>query len=297
MIASPAAYSPVQNPAAALERRNLVLQRMQRPGPDHHRASCATPSARRCRPRNRDPARRRRSARRPTSPPGSRTSSSTATGAGTPSAAASRSAPRSTSSSRRRPSRRSPGGSAASARAPRWSRSTTTPAASARWSAARTSSSGRSTSPRRAAASRARRSSRSPWSRRSRRASRPGRTFVSAPKTLEGPRGDVQGRELRGPLRRRRPRWRPPRPSSDNSVYAEVGYKLVGTRAIARVAQARWASARRSPRNPAMVLGGLKQGVTPLEMAQGLRDARRERQARLGLARAPTTAGRSPSRR
>ena len=55
--------------------------------------------------------------------------------------------------------------------------------------------------------------------------------------------------------------------ASDNAVYAEVGYKLVGTRAIARVAKEMGV---RTPvsRNPAMVLGGLKQGVTPLEMAK-----------------------------
>jgi penicillin-binding protein 1A len=94
----------------------------------------------------------------------------------------------------------------------------------------------------------------------------PGRTFTSAPKTLEGSRGPfkVENYEdryagvttLAGATT-----------SSDNSVYAEVGYKLVGTRAIARVASDMGV---RTPvsRNPAMVLGGLKTGVTPLEMAK-----------------------------
>ena len=192
--------------------------------------------------------------------------------------------------SRRRPSRRSPGGSAASARARRWSRSTTTPAACARWSAARTSSSGRSTSPRRDTASRDRRSSRSPWSRRSRRASRPGRTFVSAPKTLDGPRGDVQGRELRGPLRRRHLARRAPRPSSDNSVYAEVGYKLVGTRAIAQVAQGDGSPHPRlaQPRDGA---GRAEAGRDAARDGEGLRDARRGRPGRVRLARAAYEGG------
>ena len=94
----------------------------------------------------------------------------------------------------------------------------------------------------------------------------PGRTFVSAPKVLTGPRGDFRVENyndsyagvttLAGATT-----------TSDNSVYAEVGYKLVGTSAIARVARAMGV---RTPisRNPSMVLGGLKVGVTPLEMAK-----------------------------
>jgi penicillin-binding protein 1A len=52
---------------------------------------------------------------------------------------------------------------------------------------------------------------------------------------------------------------------SDNSVFAEVGLK-VGTRKIARIAEK---MGIRTPvsTNPAMTLGGLKEGVTPLEMA------------------------------
>ena len=95
----------------------------------------------------------------------------------------------------------------------------------------------------------------------------------------------LQGRELRGPLRRRRPPWPARRPSSDNSVYAEVGYKLVGTPRSREVAQARWACARRSRSNPAMVLGGLKSGVTPLEMAQSYETLAAAGQARHGIAR------------
>jgi penicillin-binding protein 1A len=54
--------------------------------------------------------------------------------------------------------------------------------------------------------------------------------------------------------------------ASDNSVYAEVGYKLVGPRAVARTAEQMGIRTRVST-NPAMVLGGLRTGVTPLELA------------------------------
>jgi penicillin-binding protein 1A len=89
----------------------------------------------------------------------------------------------------------------------------------------------------------------------------PGRTFVSAKKTL----GDfeVENYEdryagvisLAGATA-----------VSDNSVFAEVGYKLVGTETIARRAKE---MGIRTPvsTNPAMVLGGLRQGVTTLETA------------------------------
>jgi penicillin-binding protein 1A len=53
--------------------------------------------------------------------------------------------------------------------------------------------------------------------------------------------------------------------SSDNSVYAELGLK-VGTHKIARVAQKMGLRTHVST-NPAMTLGGLKEGLTPLELA------------------------------
>ena len=94
----------------------------------------------------------------------------------------------------------------------------------------------------------------------------PGRTFVSSPKKLKGPSGEfkVENYEDRysGVTS-----LAAATTVSDNSVYAEVGYKLVGTRAIARVANKMGIRTRLS-RNPAMVLGGLKQGVTPLEIAK-----------------------------
>jgi penicillin-binding protein 1A len=53
--------------------------------------------------------------------------------------------------------------------------------------------------------------------------------------------------------------------SSDNSVYAEVGLK-VGTKRVARLARRMGVKTHLST-NPAMTLGGLTQGVTPLELA------------------------------
>jgi penicillin-binding protein 1A len=53
--------------------------------------------------------------------------------------------------------------------------------------------------------------------------------------------------------------------ASDNSVFAELGMK-VGTHKIARLAQKMGIQTRVST-NPAMTLGGLKQGLTPLELA------------------------------
>jgi penicillin-binding protein 1A len=54
--------------------------------------------------------------------------------------------------------------------------------------------------------------------------------------------------------------------SSDNSVYSELGIDIVGTNKIARVAHLMGVRTPLS-RNYAMILGGLKEGVTPLEMA------------------------------
>ncbi|MSO40482.1 MAG: hypothetical protein EXQ70_01025 [Solirubrobacterales bacterium] len=53
---------------------------------------------------------------------------------------------------------------------------------------------------------------------------------------------------------------------SDNSVYAELGYQDVGVKNIARTAR-RMGIDTPISQNPSMVLGGLRQGVTPLEMA------------------------------
>ncbi|MBA3261634.1 MAG: transglycosylase domain-containing protein, partial [Thermoleophilaceae bacterium] len=53
--------------------------------------------------------------------------------------------------------------------------------------------------------------------------------------------------------------------ASDNSVFAELGLKA-GTKRIARLAR-RMGIRTKLSTNPAMTLGGLEQGVTPLEMA------------------------------
>ena len=53
--------------------------------------------------------------------------------------------------------------------------------------------------------------------------------------------------------------------TSDNSVYAELGLR-VGTKRVARTAE-RLGIRTEVSTNPAMTLGGLKEGVTPLEMA------------------------------
>jgi penicillin-binding protein 1A len=53
--------------------------------------------------------------------------------------------------------------------------------------------------------------------------------------------------------------------ASDNSVFAELGLKI-GTKRIARLAR-RMGIRTQVSTNPAMTLGGLKEGVTPLEMA------------------------------
>ena len=53
--------------------------------------------------------------------------------------------------------------------------------------------------------------------------------------------------------------------TSDNSVFAELGIKT-GTKRIARMARRMGISTKLST-NPAMTLGGLEEGVTPLEMA------------------------------
>jgi penicillin-binding protein 1A len=53
--------------------------------------------------------------------------------------------------------------------------------------------------------------------------------------------------------------------SSDNSVYAEVGLK-VGTKRVARMANRMGVKTEIST-NPAMTLGGLREGLTPLELA------------------------------
>src|SRR4051794_16744434 len=54
--------------------------------------------------------------------------------------------------------------------------------------------------------------------------------------------------------------------TSDNSVYSQLGIDIVGTNRVARVAHSMGVRTPLS-RNYAMILGGLQEGVTPLEMA------------------------------
>ena len=101
IISSPSAYSPRNFPEPRLERRNLVLQNMADQGyitqdeyASYAQQPLPTPHA--------DPAAGRRTRRRPTSPRGCASSSSTATAPARRSAADCRSSHRSTSSSRTR---------------------------------------------------------------------------------------------------------------------------------------------------------------------------------------------------
>ena len=93
----------------------------------------------------------------------------------------------------------------------------------------------------------------------------PGRTFVSAKKTLDCPSGpfEVSNYEDRylGTAS-----LATATTTSDNSVYAEVGCKEVGTKNVARTARQMGIRTKLST-NPAMILGGLRVGVTPLELA------------------------------
>ena len=231
---------------------------------------------------------------RPTSPPGSSSSWSTATEPAPPSAAASRSARRSTSSSRTRPSRLS-GGSPASARRRRWSRSTTRPAASGRWSAGPTSRS----SPFNLATQGHRQpgSAFKPFTLVAalEKGISPGRTFVSAPKTLTGPRGEFKVENYEDRYAGV-PRW-PPRPRSRTTPSTRRSATSSSARRRSRAWRSGWASGPTISTNPAMVLGGLKTGVTPLEIARLLPDARPWRQPRQRDRWRPTTAGPSPTRR
>lgn len=96
----------------------------------------------------------------------------------------------------------------------------------------------------------------------------PGRTFTSAPRCYQVPHSPgerfcpknyensyVGVDTLSGATVR-----------SDNAIYAQVGIDVVGTNKIARVAHQMGVRTALS-RNYAMTLGGLKEGVTPLEMA------------------------------
>ena len=131
-----------------------------------------------------------------------------------------------------------------------------------------------------AAPARARPSSRSRWSPRSRTGSRPG-ALSSRPQDASRARAATSRSRTTRTATAARSRWPGATTVSDNSVYAEVGYKLVGTRAVAEGARAMGV---RTPisRNPAMVLGGLKPGSRPSRWPSRTRLSRERRQARIG---------------
>ena len=176
---------------------------------------------------------------------------------------------------------------------PRSSRSTTRPARCARWSAGATTRRARSTSPPRASASRARRSSRSSSPRRSSGASRRARCGrrASAIFTVPGTRrpGEVRRQQLRERVR--------------GLATLAGGADVLRQLRLRR----RWASRsgrRRSPgsaermgirtpvsSNLAMTLGGLKQGVTPLDMAHAYETFDEPAATRQRHARRRTTTG------
>ena len=80
---------------------------------------------------------------------------------------------------------------------------------------------------------------------------------------------------------------------SDNAVYAAVGIK-VGTKQVARSAE-RMGIRTPVSTNSAMTLGGLKQGVTPLDMAHAYETFADRRPARRRLARRRRATARSAS--
>ncbi len=225
-----------------------------------------SPRPRRSRPRT---SRRSKASTRATSPAGCSSRSSNATARRARSTAACGSRRRSTSTCSAPPNRRSTTTSPTpKARPRRWSRSKTPPARCARWWAGATTTKAPSTSPPRASASPARRSRRSTSPRRSRTASRRARCGPPSRRCSSCP----------APTARKSSSCTTTRDAyagsntltgatafSDNSIYAEVGLK-VGTRRIALLAHRMGITTPLST-NPAMTIGGLTVGVTPIDMA------------------------------
>ena len=127
---------------------------------------------------------------------------------------------------------------------------------------------GRSTSRRRASASRARRSSRSSSPRRCGAGSAPASVWPSRKRVFNVPNGGSEKFVVNN--------FESSYSADEHARGRADGVRQLGLRRgrpagrdeADRPARARrWASARRSRTNPAMTLGGLKQGVTPLDMA------------------------------
>ena len=114
----------------------------------------------------------------------------------------------------------------------------------------------------------------------------PNSTCASQPKIFPVPnsrRREVRGQQLRGPLPRARPRsGRPPRPPT-TPCSPSSGSRSARKR-IARLAQPMGIRTQLST-NPAMMLGGLEEGVTPLEMAYAYSTIANDGERSLELAR------------
>ncbi len=286
MVANPTAFDPVLHPQAAIGRRDLVLRNMyqqhyiSRFQYEQSLADRQLPTAQptSSSPRSRPPL--------PTSPAGcvrrssppwdSIAASRTGWPSTAPTTAACRSARRSTCPCSRRPSRRSPPScpAARASRPPRWWRSTTAPGRSGPWSAARSSTGQedyeqlpvqpghRGTPP-------ARLGVQAVHPRRG-AAVRIQPVFGDRLQAAEPDRAPQRGKEhflvrnfgntYSGPITLARPRRSPTTASSPRSALA------VGTTRVARMAKA---MGIRSPvsNNYAMILGGLREGVSPLDMA------------------------------
>ena len=261
---APSEYDPVEHPAAARQRRNLVIDEMVDQGYLSPEAGLVAKS-RRLLPEDRRPGLRTSTASSRTSSTTSSSSSSAST-ASAPSPAASRSTRRSTSRSRRRRRSRSPRRSRARGRTARWSRSSRAPARCGRWWPDRTTRRASSTSRRAASASRAPPSSRSCSWPASRTASRPAR--ASPPPSELFDLGNRQvwyvtnyTKTYAGSIS-----LKDATIASDNTVYAQLTM-TVGPAKVAAMARKLGITSPLDEGVPAIGLGGLRVGVTPLEMA------------------------------
>ena len=288
MISSPSAYSPRANPLDSKARRDLVLDRMNEQG---YITDEELSSTRRCRsPTRTRSSRRGRSPRPPTSPRGCASSWSTATAPVRHSAAASRSPRRSTSTFSARSSRSSAARWAGSSRPRRSSCSTTRRARCERWSAASITN--------RRPFNLATNGHRQPGSSfkpftlitalQQGRSS--GEVFTSAPQEIpfqakiEKPNGETRTVSEYFAVDNYNDSYlgsasiATGTTYSDNSVYSQLGSQ-VGPENVAETANTLGIETDLStdieysigdndfaPYNPAMILGGLEVGVTPLEM-------------------------------
>ena len=270
VVANPTAYDPVAHPAGGPGAAQPRAQGHVRPGPAAARASTATPASRPLpapidiKPPDREDHRRR------TSRPGSASSSSTSSAPARRSRAGSRCTRRSTSTSRTRPSRRStstwpiPAGPSAAARGDR--QQDRRGARDGRRARLRDAP----VQPRHPGPAPARLVDQAVHPRRGAEEGLRGRLAVAvAQARLHRPghprQGEVRRQQLREQVRgladaRRRPDATPTTRSSRRWASPS------GTKKIAALAE-RMGIRTPVSSNYAMTLGGLKQGVTPLDMA------------------------------